>query len=123
MPDKGSEDVVASGGRMRFLLTALGALVATGQVQASDSMDAKCRDFRPSISRKTQLERPQPPMCVQGMLYNDAFSRERCEREIKSYRQEVEKFIECLGDEHERAVEEFNAAIQRYNIQSQILRK
>lgn len=96
-------------------LAAILAALATG-ASAQDIMDTKCRQFRPPLDLlKRTIERPQQPFCATSFGTFDEFSFQTCRSEMEDYRQKIQDFAECLAYENERAVSEFNDAVQGFN--------
>ncbi|QHW26645.1 hypothetical protein GYN07_20920 [Rhizobium leguminosarum bv. viciae 248] len=90
-------------------------LIGATTSQAQDSLDFKCREFRPSLEKRS-VERPEPPFCGTSFApFFDEFSFNSCRSEMEQYRQKVADFADCLVDENKRAVKEFNDAVTSFN--------
>jgi hypothetical protein len=59
---------------------------------------------------------PDAPSCASRYdKFDDQDEFDSCKREMESYKSEVEDFMSCLKREGDEAINDYDAAVQRFN--------
>jgi hypothetical protein len=59
---------------------------------------------------------PSAPYCATMYgSFNDGYDFEDCKRDVVSYGEDVEDYIQCLNDASQTAIDEYNDAIDSFN--------
>jgi hypothetical protein len=59
---------------------------------------------------------PSAPFCAtQYGTFDDTYDFDLCRREMQAYKSDVEDFLSCQRNENERAVQEYNDAVESFN--------
>ena len=63
---------------------------------------------------------PSAPSCASRYgSFDDEDDFDRCKRQMKSYRSDLESYISCVKDEADKATNEYNDTVAKFNRRAQ----
>lgn len=67
-------------------------------------------------SSQAYCSKPDAPYCTAKYgKFDDQYEFDRCKSEIESYKSDVESYLSCQRGENQRAIEEYNEAVESFN--------
>ena len=59
---------------------------------------------------------PSEPYCVNSYgAFSDGYEFEDCKREVESYGDDVNRYLDCLADKSQAAIDAYNNAVEGFN--------
>lgn len=59
---------------------------------------------------------PSAPYCASRYdEFDDQWEFDRCKREMENYQYDVERYLDCLSDEADQTISEYNDAVRSFN--------
>ena len=104
--------VISSGMRCAVVIGVVYA--SSGPAQASP---LGCSQF---YSLGDSLKRPDKPSCIDyGLGFQSDVDFDLCRSQMQTYQNDMNSYLRCLKQESDEAVDEYNAAIRKFNCLAQ----